>query len=823
MEYEINLLKFVKSCLPLGSEILTLEKHKKPAICVADLDGNKIPEIIVGYKLQEQNYIMILKRYKNSWYIAANIKGTGYNINYLGVARITEKNINSLIVGWQVGTIWSQLDIIQWTGAEYKKILDEEVYYSKIEVEDMKGIHGRDGICEIALWVHDTGNAYKVEVYRLCNQRLVPAKDVYPYYFAKVAMFYKKRVREMPDTAFYWYYLADAQFKACMYKKALISINKAIDLNLEYPPKGVLIKLKKDILCKLKYRERVINLYPASINDLEGVLWGYINNKGELIIKPQYSQAFDFQDNGLAIVQINNLYGIINEFGKYVLEPKYEFISQFSEGRSQVIDSKGFKVIDEKGREITSKAYNYIGTYKDGRAVFGNSSGNGAYLYGYLDREGKEVIPNRYQTASDFNHGKAVVKVKENEFRLIDRNGQTLNTYKFNLAGNLAEGLLAFQEKPDSKSGYINESGNIVIKPKFTQARAFNDGRAIVNVSEGYDNRYGLIDRNGKFIVEPKYNDINSLGNGMFAVGKAIIEDKPYIGSKYAIVNNNGSFLTDFIYYGVSEYKNGLASAYDDKNTFFIDKRGVKVENLPSVSGSGTLELKKNIIKANVDFRTSYLDKSGKIIWQQNKVITLNKKYKITEKRYRPNKDYLVYYPEISGMNDKEKEKDVNKKLKELSKVKPIPPGQLEYSYLGDFSVEFFKKNLLVLELNGYIYYFGAAHGMPTKIYPHINLINARFYELRDLFKKDSNYVKVISDIIDYQIKHDEQYSYVFPDAFKSIKENQPFYVGEDALYIYFEPYEIAPYAAGFPTFKIPYKDIMSIIDTKGEFWKSFN
>ncbi|QBD87272.1 DUF3298 domain-containing protein [Clostridium tetani] len=825
MKYKINLISFIKKCLPWGAEIIMLEEpHKKPAICIADLDGDGIPEIIVGYKWQGEIYATILKRYKNLWYVVANIKGRGYGINYLGVARITEKNINSLIVGWQVGAIWAQLDIIQYTPQGYKHLLKEEVYYSKIEVEDMKGCSGYDGICEIALWIHDTGNAYKVEVYRFCNGELIPAKDVYPYYFPRVVAFYKERVKEIPDAAFYWYYLADAQFKSCMYKDALISINKAINLNLEYPPRDVLIKLKKDILNKLKCREAAINLYPASIKTAKGVLWGYINNRGELIIKPQYGQAFDFQNNGLAIVELNNLYGIINQSGKYVVEPKYESISEFSEGRATVIDSRGFKVIDEKGREVTSKAYDYIGTYKDGRAVFGNSGDNGAYFYGYLDRQGREIIPARYQSAGDFKDEKAIVKVKENEFRLIDRNGQTLNTYKYNLVGNLSEGLLAFQEKPDSKFGYIDESGNIVIKPNFTQARAFDEGRAIVNTSKDYGNKYGLIDTKGKFVIEAKYNDINKLGEGRLAVGKAILEDKPYIGSKYAIADNNGKFLTDFIYYGVSDYKNGLASAYSDKDTFFIDKKGVRVKSLPAVSGSGILEFKKDIIKADVDFRISYLDKTGKVIWQQNKEIPLNNKYKIIEKKYRLNKDYLVYYPEISGIKDKEKEKEVNKKLEELSQVKYIEADvQLDYNYFGDFSVEFFKKNLLVLELNGYLYYFGAAHGMPTKVYPHIDLTSGRFYELKDLFKKDSDYVKVLSDIIDYQIKHDEQYSYVFPDAFKEIKENQPFYIGEDELYIYFEPYEIAPYAAGFPTFRIPYKDIMAIIDTRGQFWRAFN
>lgn len=112
---------------------------------------------------------------------------------------------------------------------------------------------------------------------------------------------------------------------------------------------------------------------------------------------------------------------------------------------------------------------------------------------------------------------------------------------------------------------------------------------------------------------------------------------------------------------------------------------------------------------------------------------------------------------------------------------------------------------------------------MPSKIYPHIDLVSGKFYELKALFKLNSNYVKVLSDNIGEQIKNNPEYSYVFPDAYKGIQEDRPFYVGKDALYIYFYPYEIAPYAAGFPTFKIPYKDIMNIINANGEFWRAFN
>lgn len=89
---------------------------------------------------------------------------------------------------------------------------------------------------------------------------------------------------------------------------------------------------------------------------------------------------------------------------------------------------------------------------------------------------------------------------------------------------------------------------------------------------------------------------------------------------------------------------------------------------------------------------------------------------------------------------------------------------------------------------------------------------------LADLFKKDSDYLKVLSDIIAGQIEHDKQYSYVFPDAYKGISADQPFYINDEFIYIYFAPYEIGPYAAGFPTFKIPYEEINDIIDTQGEF-----
>lgn len=589
-----------------------------------------------------------------------------------------------------------------------------------------------------------------------------------------------------------------------------------------YPSKEKRIGLEGRIESRVNSRKD--KLYPASIKTKNGTKWGYINKNGEFIINPIYDYAQDSQENGLAVVEIDNLQGLINNKGEYIIKPKYGTITEFSEGRAAVVDEEGFKVINEAGEELTSKPYSFIGRFSDGRALFSGTDKNGKYLYGYLNRDGKEVISLTYETGSDYKDGKAIVKLKENNYELIDVNGNVINSYNYEFVGNMSEGLLVFQEKPGDKYGFIDEKGNVIIPPKFSSAQPFSQGRAVVNMSEDYLNAYGLIDRSGSFIIKPQYNDIIILGEDRVAVGEAIKKDEPYIGSKYAIADTNGTFLTDFLYYGISEYANGVASAYDDKYTFFIDKKEEMVKDLPKVEGSGILTIDGDIIKAVVDYRTYYLDKSGKIVWKQNSIIPLDKDRKIQEVKYKPNKDYLVYYPQLQGINDKYVEKQVNDKLAKLSSLKEVEPNkQLDYSYLGDFSVEFFKDNILVLELDGYEYYFGAAHGMPSRVYPAINLVTGEFYELKDLFKENSDYVKVISDIIGQEIKNNSKYSYVFPDTYKGIKANQPFYVDEEALYIYFAPYEIAPYAAGFPTFKIPFKDIADIVNTNGSFWRAFH
>lgn len=828
-----QLAQIAMSYLPHGAELVRIDKPAEhPAVIAADITGDHIPEIAGVSRLDGSLYMFVLQYRDGGYEVVANVLGEGYAVNLLTAAPVLNPGTNQLIVGWQLGSIWSKLSIYAWTTEGLRDIAPADIYYSYIDIADLPGASGPDGQAEIALWIHDTGEAYQVEVVRWSQGSFVTAPDVYSYYYPVVVRYYERLTQEHPDYSYYWYYLADAQYRAGIPEAAIVSVRKALSFDEPYPGRDKLLELEKRIKEMLASRgelQQHTRLFPASVKTVNGTKWGYIDRSGNMVIQPKYDDAQDFQDNGLAIVGVKGKYGLIDAYDRFVVNPIYQFISPFSEHRATVINDEGFKMINEQGEVLTRRGYPYIAGLQEGRAMYyvtGNGSGDGANSrYGYLDSAGQEVIPAQYEEANDFVDGKAVVKINDKHYALIDLDGRRLANYPFAYVGPLGDGLLAFQQDSNGKYGYINEQGSIIIPPTYTSAFPFHHGRAIVNTAEDYKSKYGVINKLGEWVIQPEYNDIRDLMEDRFALGRAIKPEQPYIGSVYAISDWNGKRLSDFVYRDVSDYKHGLASVYDAKQTYFIDRTGKPAPGYPHVNGSGSLTLEPDgLIKALVDQRLSYLDRSGQIIWKQNTVIPLQAPYKVIEEKYKPNADYLVYYPQIDGMRDQAAQQKLNKRLTKMSQVKFVPEHeQLEYTYTDDFDVIFYKQKLLEIELNGYNYPFGAAHGMPTRVYAIINLENGRMYALKDLFKPGSDYVKELSRIVGRQIQEDPEYSYVFPDSYTGIAADQPFYVTEDALHLVFAPYEIAPYAAGFPTFTIPFVQIKDMINTGGEFWKSFH
>ena len=104
-------------------------------------------------------------------------------------------------------------------------------------------------------------------------------------------------------------------------------------------------------------------------------------------------------------------------------------------------------------------------------------------------------------------------------------------------------------------------------------------------------------------------------------------------------------------------------------------------------------------------------------------------------------------------------------------------------------------------------------NGSTTQFPITFDVNTGKIYRLKDLFKKNADYVSRLSAIVKRQIK--EKDIPVIVD-FEQISPDQDFYIENGTLVLYFQLYELAPYAYGFPTFPIPTREISDILKKGG-------
>jgi hypothetical protein len=126
------------------------------------------------------------------------------------------------------------------------------------------------------------------------------------------------------------------------------------------------------------------------------------------------------------------------------------------------------------------------------------------------------------------------------------------------------------------------------------------------------------------------------------------------------------------------------------------------------------------------------------------------------------------------------------------------------YEAFVEYKVTFNKNNLLSIPVT-YYSFTGGAHGMTIMEPNNIYLKTGKKLLLGDLFKPGYDYKTVIAGEVAKAI-HADPATY-FEDAIKTVqnfKDNQPFYLEDGNIVIYYGLYEIAPYASGIKEFKLP-------------------
>ena len=163
--------------------------------------------------------------------------------------------------------------------------------------------------------------------------------------------------------------------------------------------------------------------------------FGYIDKAGKVVITPQFFVARDFAEGSTAVrveQTADSKYGYIDRTGHMVIAPRFHQAGPFSEGLAAVETSA--RVV---GNQVVDIAWGFIdkagmrfptgttspATFRKGRARVAIKLG---VSMGYINRDGKMIIPPKFTEAFDFSDGLAAACSDECVY--IDRSGSAVLT-----------------------------------------------------------------------------------------------------------------------------------------------------------------------------------------------------------------------------------------------------------------------------------------------------------------------------------------------------------------------------------------------------------
>jgi hypothetical protein len=177
---------------------------------------------------------------------------------------------------------------------------------------------------------------------------------------------------------------------------------------------------------------------------------------------------------------------------------------------------------------------------------------------------GEIVVPAQYPAASSMMQtadGKFYAFVYNGtKTGYINDKGEVIIPFIYDDAAPFSEGVA--RVKKEGKYGYINFSGQTVIPFNYTFAADFRSGKA--RVEQG--GKYGFIDTHGNVAIGFNFYDAGDFSEG---VAPVMTEQ-----GSWGFINAQGNFVIQPSFTKAESFKNGEALVHDGEKFIFINLQG---------------------------------------------------------------------------------------------------------------------------------------------------------------------------------------------------------------------------------------------------------
>jgi len=168
-------------------------------------------------------------------------------------------------------------------------------------------------------------------------------------------------------------------------------------------------------------------------------------------------------------------------------------------------------------------------------------------------------------------------------------------------------GHLGLKEAPltrfseDSRWGYKNTLGKVVILPQFQHAHDFFEDVAAVDV----EGKWGYIDKSGKFVIPPQYEVVYDFSEGLAGVRA---------NSQWSFIDHQGNVVIPSQFEHVTNFSEGLACVQFNDTQIYIDQTGKPA--FPQSFEDG-VSFSEGLAAVRVkEIYWGYIDKTGNFVIQ---------------------------------------------------------------------------------------------------------------------------------------------------------------------------------------------------------------
>jgi len=285
---------------------------------------------------------------------------------------------------------------------------------------------------------------------------------------------------------------------------------------------------------------------------------GYLNEKGEIVIPPQFNYADDFyaenrlyrlnhyggvfhdrvqilekaQEKNTAIIVKDKKFGYIHRDGSFLFEPQFDIVTPFNCGLAIVKHENEWQLITEQGKKVKSLPIDHYYELNYYRRY--SNIDSCTYLMAFRKGNRYGVISSTGEIIND---------------AVFTYDGDSTNVVVFHLSGRSeisGKDCMHIQVKVEAddfeKIIYLDMEGNEVVRLRprqnkkvsyFKEIKQLENGVYLFSLSNG---KYGLLDENYELLVEPIFGGIMPTDSpDLFLVS---------FGHRFGYVNRKGEYFS---------------------------------------------------------------------------------------------------------------------------------------------------------------------------------------------------------------------------------------------------------------------------------------